>query len=532
MRVLPLFLLLCLACLAQEAPEIRGTVIEFGPNAGIAGATITLTERVFKEPDIPVRLIATAVTDARGQFSFKPGHYGDFYLEASMAGYSAPANLTAAVADMRVMAMSDEPRVVILTLLRPATLSGRFTDVNGKPIRGLVVATLPRQKEVVTDQDGVFVFRGVPPGSYVVHPLPATSTVTVMTTFSTADADAVDEDYDSSYWPGGTPDAKSALPVQVNPAVATDLGTIALRRVTYHRLRLSFGADCSAREKWAAMLLDASEVIPTQMLPFPCAREILLRNVRPGPYKLLLSATPQDSLHMLLNVKQWAMAHIVVTRNTHMPLTLAPPTLLTGRITLELGTVAATPADFSIAVRPTDIVSPFTPSARPDADGRFVLPDVAWSRHKVVVESQNQTGYVKEIRYNGQVFPDGALQLVPDGTLNVTVNDGAAILTGKVAGVTGRSQATVYLTKWPWGALPPLMPTPPFQHLGIVEADGTFWLPSLPPGEYRILAIPNSSLLSRLDETAFRTLLERTASITLERGVTTVMDLRLTEVKP
>ena len=69
---------LCALAQLQESPEIRGTVI--------AGATVTLSESVFKEPGIHTRVIGTVVTDARGQFSFKPGHYGNCYVEAGMAG--------------------------------------------------------------------------------------------------------------------------------------------------------------------------------------------------------------------------------------------------------------------------------------------------------------------------------------------------------------------------------------------------------------------------------------------------------------
>jgi hypothetical protein len=181
----------------QEAPEIRGTVFELGPGTGIAGATVTLTERVSQEPDIPVRVIGSVVTDARGQFSFKPGHYGDFYIEASMTGYPVLKGMPQD-ASVRVTAMSDEPRVIILTLVRPGTLTGRLIDADGNPIPSFrVVADFPDRvamsgKIITTNQDGVFRFTGLIPGAYLVRTIPSASgSLAVSESFTSADAEVV-----------------------------------------------------------------------------------------------------------------------------------------------------------------------------------------------------------------------------------------------------------------------------------------------------------------------------------------------------
>ncbi len=529
MRVPLLVLLSALAAAAQtpERPEIQGTVIEYGPNTGIAGATVTLTERVFYEPDIPVRTVGSVITDARGQFSFKPGHYGDFYLAVSMAGYTVPPRAPNAMDDSRVMAMNDEPRVITLTLLRPGSLTGRFVDGDGKPIAQLAVSAVPIDssapppKEAMTDSDGFFIFADVLPRSYVVRPLPAASTVTVQPLSTSADADKVDEDFESTYWPGGASAPRSALPVKVNPAGTADVGTIRLRRVSYYRIRVPVQGACAAGEKWTVLLLDPETVIPRQLLPVSCSEELLVRNVQPGSYSLALFGGN------LLETKNWALARVFVgSQNVTSPLTLAPTEGLRGRL---IG--AAKPAEFFVETRALDFATPDRTPRRPDAQGRFLLPGLAWPRHKLVIDSLNPAIFVKEVRYNYLLVTDGLMEIVPGAELAITVDEGAASVTGKVSGVTTRLAATIFLTKWPRGAHPPsLESAPPFQQLAQVEADGTFRISSLPPGVYRIAAFSGLAGANIFDAQFFNRLILQAETITLERGATKTIDLKLADL--
>src|SRR6187399_2143839 len=73
---------------AQSTPEVRGFVYEQGPNTGLAGAEVVLTEFIPRGNDLDPRVFATVFTDARGAFSFKPGHLGDFRLDVKKAGYT------------------------------------------------------------------------------------------------------------------------------------------------------------------------------------------------------------------------------------------------------------------------------------------------------------------------------------------------------------------------------------------------------------------------------------------------------------
>ena len=95
MRHPGLVLLLPLAAgvlLAQSTnnavPEIRGTVLEQGPNTFLSGVEVTLTEFVPVDNDLQPKTFGTALTDSQGAFSFKPNHIGDFRLNIKKAGYA------------------------------------------------------------------------------------------------------------------------------------------------------------------------------------------------------------------------------------------------------------------------------------------------------------------------------------------------------------------------------------------------------------------------------------------------------------
>jgi len=87
-RLLPAVLLLgSLRAQVSPEPEIRGTVIERGPETGLAGVEVVLSEFVAANDTLEPRTFGKVLTDARGSFSFKPQHLGDFKIEYSKPDY-------------------------------------------------------------------------------------------------------------------------------------------------------------------------------------------------------------------------------------------------------------------------------------------------------------------------------------------------------------------------------------------------------------------------------------------------------------
>ncbi len=514
--------LIALSALAQEAPEIRGTVIEYGPNTAVAGATVTLYESVPGETD-PGKLIASTVTDPQGRFSFKPGQYGNYTVNASMIGYTPPPMGGLMYSNTRVSAMNDGPHVSILVLMRPASLSGRFVDVNDRPIANLfvqVTRTGSVPKEVSTDADGVFTLSDAIPGPYVVRALPTAAMPKVVESFTPEDAAAADEDYDSSYWPGGASNQGSALPITVSPGASADIGKITLRRVPYQRLLIPVSSNCAPGERWILRLFEQPSPAFLATLPLSCTSAFLLRNIRPGSYLFTLSSGT--------NVQEpsgWALAHVVVpARNLTLPLTMSPAVDIAGRIA-----GSAKPAEFTISLNARDNLARGKP-ASPDEQGRFTIPRVNWPRQGVTIQSLNPESYVKEIRYNNQVIADGMIDLVPGGALAITAETGAGTITGKIPGVRAREGAVV-LFKWPRGDRPnTLEPAPPFQYLVLAEPDGTFSLSSLAPGEYRVAALPVATMVNMSDAAVFDRVMRQARTVKADAGATTTLELKLIDL--
>jgi hypothetical protein len=342
----------------------------------------------------------------------------------------------------------------------------------------------------------------------------------VVESFTPEDAAVIDEDYDSSYWPGGASSQASALPITVSPGASADIGKIVLRRVPYQRLLVPVSSNCVPGERWILRLFEESSPLFPAMLPLSCTSAFLLRNIRPGSYSLTLSSggNPQDPF-------TWALARVVVpARNITVPLTMTPAMDVVGRIS-----GAAKPVEFAISLSATEYLSRGRP-VRPDEQGRFLIPRVGWPRQSVTIQSLNPESYVKEIRYNNQLIADGMIDLVPGGTLAITAETGAATIAGRVPGVRAREGA-VALFKWPRGGRPnTLEPAPPFQHLVLAEPDGTFSLFGLAPGEYRIAALPVATMVNMSDAAVFDRVMRQARTVQVDVGATATVELKLIDL--
>jgi hypothetical protein len=87
MKVIVIFLCVSLRLLAQE-PELRGTVTETGSNLPLAAVEITVSEFVPVDHELKRQKIGTVFTNSNGLYQFRPGHLGEYWIEAKLDGYS------------------------------------------------------------------------------------------------------------------------------------------------------------------------------------------------------------------------------------------------------------------------------------------------------------------------------------------------------------------------------------------------------------------------------------------------------------
>lgn len=381
---------------AQSLPlEIRGTVVE-GP-LGVAGATVTLYEFGHAPPQATTRTVfATVSTDSQGAFQFHPERVGNYYVEVRKEGYFAESSggPTVDPADSTgdpVSIDADHPaRERKFSMWRLGEVRGRVIDEDGNPIAKLNVALqapssspLRGFARAVTDQDGYFAAAKLRPGDYMVRIGPQRGLPEILPQFSEGDLKIVDQDLETSFWPGGG-DERSALPLPLSSGASLNVGTITARKSFYYRAHLSVqSGDCAPGEKLNFSVASTADTSGIAFpLPVPCGKEFLVRNLAPGSYLFSLSTgrpLPEKRLS--------ATALVDVTNaNLELALIMAEDADISGRLLAADGATSA-PGRAMITVTP--VVAPAFQGQRTAADpaGKFLFRGVLGNRYRVSVDA-------------------------------------------------------------------------------------------------------------------------------------------------
>jgi hypothetical protein len=521
---------------------IQGTIVEFGTNRGLAGAQILLTG-----DGIDVRTPPHQVSDSQGNFRFELEKFGHFNVTVRMEGYKAMGasfpDMPSITAPMpvpmvtRAVLTSGYPSETLrFSLVRTAELTGRVVDADtGKPVAKLKVAAVKPQYSkgqlvygpgvsAVTDDDGQFVFTGLDPGNYLVETLPRKlDTRGVQTQFSAEDLKLVDQDYERSFWPGGT-DAQRASPISVSSGASVNVGTLKPGQAPYYRVHAIFrNANCRAGEFVQVILAHVPpEGIESQAGQVACGQDFLLKNVQPGSYRLTLYSSGKLETRV-----QGSQPLEVTDRNLEVAVSLAPGLDLEGRIIAADG-VGPLPLDkLAIFVDPIDFMLSSGPPVHADQQGAFHIVNAALGRQQLSLVNLGNF-YIKEVRYNG--LPASEHRFVVDGSagrLEVVLDDKPAAIGGVVED-DGNAVAKPYLVLTSW----PMSSDGMFSSVKNVTGDenGKFRFGGLPPGEYRVVAVPQGSR-EKLDEPGVLSrLFSGAESVTLGPGGS--QDLHLKVVDP
>ncbi|MEO5924783.1 MAG: carboxypeptidase-like regulatory domain-containing protein [Bryobacteraceae bacterium] len=537
------FLLALLAIPALAQPyEIYGSVIEQGLNIGLPGVQVILTEFVPNNNTLDAKVFATAFTDAAGNFSFKPTHIGDFRLNIQKPGYVPSGNFVRArnpdsIEEFVVLTTQRPSQEWRFTLMQPASLTGRVVDDEDQPIPNLPLRVVSPDMvagdagiDVTTAADGTFTAKNVPPGPYIVRVLSdAVDRNKHLIDYTEDDAKIIDEDYESTYWPGGTTNPRTALPLNISPASSGDIGTIKVRRVKYFRTHLSVEGPCAAGRKLELMVRIEGDPGTNALFntPMACGNEFILRYFRPGAYNLSLYARSLSAKGEYENDTVWASALLVLKDETsRLSMTLASGTDIPGRLIAVQGTKLPASKNLSLVLW----VDPPTSGqlnniARIDPNGSFIARSIPFRTHRVGMDVP-ATHYIKEVRYGGVPIPDGRITLAAGAELEFLIDEQPASVSGTVA-LNDKPVAigAVFLVKQSVTGPGMAQMNAPYSFRAPVQ-NGQFQIGSLPPGDYRIGSIA-IDLLRSPNEADFR---QRVASqgerITLQRGEQKIIQLK------
>jgi hypothetical protein len=517
----------------QVSPEIRGVVIEPGIEHGVPDADIAIFE-LGGTPLTPFgnqaqtlkRKVGGVITDSQGKFRFQPEQFGEYQVIASKEGYSDNAPRT------NVTLNADHPSREIRFLLgRTGEITGRIVDEEtGEPLVNYRVEAVsvfykngvPRTGQPAlanTDNDGRFVVQDLDPGRYLVVTKPQ---MRGLTRFS--DAEHETRDYELSYWPGGH-GLDSAAPVTLISGGSTDVGVLKLRKAPLYRVHVAISdSNCPADENVKASVFaidnQAAEIYGSS--EGACGEELVLWNLRPGSYGLVLTHGQEPDRSMA------SQTFDVGSKDLSLKASLTRVTNVEGHLVAADGAGKIPFAKLKImAVGASQLQGPVTV----DSDGRFELVSRS-PLEKVLIWLMAPDGvgdYVKEIRLNGRVVTDKPIAL--DGSagaqsLEIVVDDQPATITGVVSdGDHPASKPYVFMAKWP---MPAELADPRPQGTD-GDDDGQFRFTGLVPGEYRAVAVTQSNR-DMLDEPGvLQRLLTGTENITLSRGGVQAITLKLVD---
>lgn len=522
MKALLLIPLIAALAYAQDSDilELRGVVLEIGPNTPLAGAQVTVYQFA---PNLEKTVFGTIVTDSNGAFQFTPTRAGKYYVEAAKPDYFAsasevpvaiaahPSSTTGALVTLSKEHPSEDLR---LALMRFGELRGKVVDDDGKPVSRLQVELVPEKSAVMpafpaaskvprallSAADGSFLAKNLAPGNYVVR-VSGPRMKRPQTDFSADDENAVDEDFATSYWPG-VAERASAGTATVSPGGSLDLGNIRLHKEPRYRIHFVVHG-CEPGDQLSllgpqdedflqamniAEFAGSAKLLGLSEPGLPC-RDLLVGGLAAGSYRFV--ATTQHGA---------AVTPLTITdRNATVPLTLIADGDVLGRVVTASG----------------DPPPPRQPTLQtlggahisPDVKGNFTITGVRCLPAELMLNRLDPPSYVKEFRIDGVAVSGGPVTLCAGSRVEIVLDDKTAALTVSIAGDKPATEPIVIVRKWPES----LMNQP--------GRAGSLNLTRLAPGEYRVLAVRPVALADGQDiQSLIPQLWDRATKITLEAG--------------
>jgi predicted secreted protein len=507
--------------IASVSPVISGSVIDQATNSGVSDTHVIL----FQDAAGKFRgreKVAETTTDLGGHYRFDVSGLGVYYLEVKKDGYivNSPSSKAQAVLDQL------HPRCEVdIVVSGSASIAGRIVDRDsGEPLANfsLTVQTLPELgketktfspygKSATTNAQGEFLAEGLRPGSYIVKIASQhLGSGQIVTQFTDQDLEVVDRDYETSYWPGGY-DLAAASGIILSSGSLVNIGTLRARTAFYYRAHISVPTEgCGDGEVWNfTFSAGPSDNTGGRV---PCGKDILVRYLQPGLYtfNVVAGVTKQS--------RRWGTTSVSITdKDLKTSITLAPGADLDGRVVVadESGKISLDNLKVNL-----EQVAGFRTQEPPvslDAQGKFRISNVAWTRHQLTITGLVGSQIVREIRYGGVPSVDNILVVregAPSQSLVIVLDDAPATLLGRVTSDdVPVPQPCIAVARWPVPSEDLLLATKVIQG----GKDGSFQIGGLAPGEYKIVAVSQTQQRFLQQKSVLERLLQSAEKVELRR---------------
>ncbi len=363
-----------------------------------------------------------------------------------------------------------------------------------------------------TGPDGRFEFKQLTPGNYLFQIMPRVrGSARVLKKLEAEDRDRVDEDIDSSYWPGGA-DFEFAGPVAIAAGDHFDLGAVPVKQRQLYRIEAIANADpCRDGDKVLVGVRTPSQWAQEALGDVACGGKFLVTGFAPGSY--LLNASVIRPEGRLAGVAPFEVGR----EAAEVAVSLVPGVDLALRIALSQDAHSPFPKNVEFRLFPLAGASGPTTNAMPKAKTDLHLKDFSRVDYRIAISGLSAAYCLKEIRHNGNVVPDNVVRLsdsaMPD-VLEIELGDKPAAIVGAVT-VDDRPVANPYVVavRWPFSGN---IYNSVIRAAG--DAGGNFQIPSLAAGTYRVAAILGEAKDKLEEPGVMEALLAHGESVTLDAG--------------
>lgn len=523
----------------EDLCTVEGQVVNASTGEPLGKAAVTL-RRVDSERGAPgERAGYGATSEASGKFTIVNIEPGKYRLSASRTGfvdadYGSRDFLQAGAAIS--LAAAQHMRDVQLRMTPHGVITGRVVDEDSEPMAFLQVQAMryryPQGRKqltpygnATTNDLGEYRIFGLPPGRYFVSVSNRRSYMPGrVARGATQD---IEEEYVPTYYPGST-DPTAAAALDVGPGVqirGVDLAP-SKRRTVHVRGHVTDASGSDGRRLMVFLMPRGLSGFGGMNRPsiIDPNGNFDIRGVASGSYTLV--AAIQERGRSLT-----ARLPVEVGNNNieNLSITINPAMSLTGRVRLD----GQTPTDISnvqVTLRPRDANGPMygpNVTARLKEDGSFSLANVNPDHYSVTLSGLPDGFYVKAVMAGGQdaLVPGLNLTSGVAAPLDIVLAPNAGQATGVVQNEQQQPAAGVTVVLIPQEK--ERSDQAQYYKTATTDANGSFTLKNLDPGQYKIYAWRDVEPGAYMDPEFVRPVENRGESLTIRESSQANVQLKL-----
>ena len=492
----------------QPTHTVAGTVVSAVDNQPLQHASVELLTTTDD------RILQSTTSDELGRFSFSAVAKGVFVLRGEAPGFLLTRYQQHGAYSTGITTGSSVSTEFLTLKLQPlGSLSGTITDENAEPVRNATVHLYRRTTvtgdagftpvaQLQTNDLGLYQSAPLPPGTYfvaviarpwyAVHPAPAGPVPGFGGAGIVPYQDpALDVAYPVTYYPAGT-DPTAAAPIDIHGNQArADLQLTPVPALTLAVPRTASNSSAPVPQLQAGVF---GHPVFTPFEVRSSSDSVVLMGVPPGDYTLRTNIPIRSG--SAVQIQSSAATHLHLTPDGPNTLPTSLPSLAHIHVTVQAADGSPLPPNLQLRVVSSDVPDP-TPG--PFAPVRQADLEAAPGNYYFALNMPRRV-FVRSVLVSGKPLPSNDIHLAPGDSLTCTLL--LTLSTHVLRGVVRQAAEPVS------GAM--LLLIPADNHLTLrtwfqaqSDLDGSFEIPSVPPGPYLLLALDEAAWSAHWRDPAF-----------------------------